>query len=266
MCRDSVNVIISDWQILFREGIHFAISSEEDLTITGEAVLNTEVLKMVESTAPDLVILNNKADELSGIETALILKRKYPKLFIIITSDEYNDDGIFNAIKIGVHGCIWKDNTPEEVLKVVRSTCRGSFPAAALLLKSGIASRTLKEFESHFIEDEILADFQAVLTQPEMNLLRYAVEGKPQITDEQSDEHSYENIARHLESIRFKLVENQRHYEIFKAAQSQLSSLEDTTIEKEPENFITKDEFNTFRIGLEQLLAKLQNNTISINK
>ena len=35
-----VSVFLADWQVLFREGIHFTLSGEEDMDVIGEATDN----------------------------------------------------------------------------------------------------------------------------------------------------------------------------------------------------------------------------------
>ena len=44
---EKVNIFLADWQVLFREGLHFTLSGEEDFDIIGEATNNEEVGKLV---------------------------------------------------------------------------------------------------------------------------------------------------------------------------------------------------------------------------
>ena len=44
---EQISVFLADWQVLFREGIHFTLSGEEDLMVTGEATSNAEAYDLI---------------------------------------------------------------------------------------------------------------------------------------------------------------------------------------------------------------------------
>ena len=45
---EKVSVVLVDWQVLFREGIHFTLSEEEDMDVIGEVTDNEEALSFIE--------------------------------------------------------------------------------------------------------------------------------------------------------------------------------------------------------------------------
>ena len=55
---EKVSVFLADWQVLFREGIHFTLSGEEDMDVIGEADNNEEALSFIERTPPRVAVLN----------------------------------------------------------------------------------------------------------------------------------------------------------------------------------------------------------------
>ncbi len=46
---EKVSVFLADWQVLFREGIHFTLSGEDDIEVIGEATDNEEALNFIET-------------------------------------------------------------------------------------------------------------------------------------------------------------------------------------------------------------------------
>jgi len=42
-----ISVVLSDWQVLFREGIHFTLSGEEDIEVIGEVTDGEEALNLI---------------------------------------------------------------------------------------------------------------------------------------------------------------------------------------------------------------------------
>ena len=55
---DQISVFLADWQVLFREGIHFTLSGEEGLVVTGEATNNQEALDLIIKNPPQIAIIN----------------------------------------------------------------------------------------------------------------------------------------------------------------------------------------------------------------
>ncbi len=37
---ENIRVFLADWQVLFREGIHFTLSGEEDIDVIGHKEMN----------------------------------------------------------------------------------------------------------------------------------------------------------------------------------------------------------------------------------
>ena len=55
---EKVKVILSDPQVLFREGIHFILSGEDEFEVTGETTSNEEALDLIESNPPDIAFIS----------------------------------------------------------------------------------------------------------------------------------------------------------------------------------------------------------------
>jgi len=55
---EKIKIFLSDPQILFREGMHFTLSGEEDFEVTGEATGNEEALTFIETNPPNIAILS----------------------------------------------------------------------------------------------------------------------------------------------------------------------------------------------------------------
>ena len=82
---EKISVFLSDWQVLFREGIHFTLSGEEDIEVVGEATDNEEALIFIESNPPRVAILNANRDKLRGIDTARRITQNLPSVAVILT-------------------------------------------------------------------------------------------------------------------------------------------------------------------------------------
>lgn len=242
MGNNAFGILISDWQVLFREGIHFAVSSEENIVVIGETIYNSEIIKLVDSLKPALVIANIKEDELSGFKLLHHIKHTYPCISVILTVDSFNAEDVFHIIQGGANGCLCKDDTLEYVASVVRRAASGLFPVETLLLHQNIATLILREFDFVLQQPKIVSSFMKPLNPAELEILGYAIEGKCQYSDA---------ISGEIENIRSKLVENRHNYELIKTAQAQLIALE------HPEGsglYVSREEFTKLRNNIKDLL------------
>ena len=63
---EKVKVFLSDPQILFREGIHFILSGEDDFEVTGETNNNEDAFKLIEANPPNIAILSMRNGKYTG--------------------------------------------------------------------------------------------------------------------------------------------------------------------------------------------------------
>ena len=82
---EKISVFLADWQVLFREGIHFTLSGEEDIEVIGEATDNEEVLNFIETHPPRVAILNADRSGLTNIGVTRRIKHNFPSVSVITT-------------------------------------------------------------------------------------------------------------------------------------------------------------------------------------
>ena len=88
---DKVRVFITDWQVLFRDGIHFTLSGVDEFEVIGEATNNEEAFQAIEANPPGVAILNTDRSQPSGIEITRRIKQNLPEVKVILIMDNYND-------------------------------------------------------------------------------------------------------------------------------------------------------------------------------
>jgi len=116
-----IRTIIVDDHPLVRIGIKLTLDSTDDISVVGEAVSGVELMKMLETATPDIVLLDVIMPVMSGIETAKTLKMNYPKIKILIISAESSEETILSLVGLGIDGFISKAAHPAEISKAI--TC-----------------------------------------------------------------------------------------------------------------------------------------------
>ncbi len=259
---EKISVFLSDWQVLFREGIHFILSGEEEFDVTGETTRNEEALSAIEQKPPKVAIINANRDKPSGIEITRRIKQNLPSVAIILIMDNYNDEQLFLAMKSGASACLSKDVNPEELTETIRKVARGDRPISEALLIPEVASRIIDEFEASSVINAEVGQLLARLLPDEAEILRRITGGGLSEEITKGLNLSEADVRRHLDLVLGKLVANDRSRELIEAAQSNLpsiiSKLSRTGEAVRPAaNYVTKDEFKSFKEDLIERIRSL---------
>ncbi len=117
---EKVSVVLADWQVLFREGIHFTLSGEEDIEVIGEVTNSEEALSFIEKNPPRVAILNADWGEPSGIDVTSRIKQNLPSVSVILIVDSDNEEQLFSVVKCGASACLTKEIDPLDLVDIVR--------------------------------------------------------------------------------------------------------------------------------------------------
>lgn len=205
-----ISVFLSDHQVLVREGIHFTLSNEEDIVVTGETTSNEDALSFIESNPPRVAILNANRGQLTGVEVTRRIKHHLPKVSVVLLMDSESEEQLFQAMKSGASACVTKDIDPGDLINIVRDVAKGGEPISRALLRPGISARVLDEFEVFSSIDEPAADRLAYLTFDEADILRHIVKRSSRKQVAGTAGIGRETISHQLVPILHKLVSNNR--------------------------------------------------------
>ncbi|MFC1967194.1 response regulator [Chloroflexota bacterium] len=249
---EKIKAFLSDPQVLFREGIHFTLSGEDDFEVTGETTNNEDALAAIKTNPPTVAILSMTDRKLDGPEATRRIKRVFPSIAVILIMEHESEEQLFLAIKCGASACLSKDTDPEYLVSVIREVAQGIKPLTQALLIPDVASSVIAEFKALAIISEKLNDMMAGLTGNEIELLNSIAAGHDieQITASLS---ITEEVIRHrLETIVNKLAANDQAKNLIEATQRTMPSFIPGTAMggMSASEFITREEFNDFKENL----------------
>ncbi len=252
---EKIKVFLSDPQILFREGIHFTLSGEEDFEVTGEATKNEDALAAIEANPPGVAILNMSNGKLDGPGATRRIKRNLPSVSVILVTDSDNEEQLYLAVKSGASACLTKDIDPDYLVNIIKDVTKGGQPIIEVLLMPGPAAKALAEFEALTALSEHLHNLLAHLSPKEAEILKRIAEGDAigQVAAKLTSNE--EDIRHQLRLIVQKLVANDQARAMIEAIQKSLPSMLLGTIQGRPAaEYITKEEFTEFKESLMQSL------------
>jgi DNA-binding NarL/FixJ family response regulator len=122
---DAIRVMICDDHALFRRGLIMVLESEQGMEVVGEAEDGEEAIKKAEELAPDVVLMDVRMPNVSGIEATRAIAEVDPtaKILMLTVSDE--EDDLYDAIKAGATGYLLKEISIEEVADAIRAVVSG---------------------------------------------------------------------------------------------------------------------------------------------
>lgn len=123
--KNQINIAIADDHQIVIDGIKTIMSDSPEIKIVGEAYNGLEIIEIVKTKKPDLVLLDIRMPELDGLEAAKILKKQFKDIKIIILTQFDQKSFIRYCQKIGVEGYLLKDCGKTELIKAIKKVYNG---------------------------------------------------------------------------------------------------------------------------------------------
>jgi len=120
-----VDILLVDDHSLVRDGIRSLLEEETGLEVVGEASNGLEALDKVQELQPDLMIIDIRMPEMTGIEAVYKLNSKPTKTRAIMLSMHDSEEYILQSVQAGASGYLLKDASKEEFLKAVYTVSDG---------------------------------------------------------------------------------------------------------------------------------------------
>ena len=142
-------LLIVDDHPFFRVGLRRILSSDERITVVGEAASGYQALHLAEVERPDLVIMDVQLPGVTGLQIANALRRQLPNVAIIFLSMHVDDDRLFAAIRAGALGFLTKDSDPATIIDSIMAVLDGENLLHQSVLRSpALAQKVLREFRT----------------------------------------------------------------------------------------------------------------------
>ena len=116
---------IVDDHPVFRRGIRQLLQLAVEIELIGEAANCDEALTGIAATQPDLVLLDLRLGENSGLELLRKIRSQWPAIKVVILTVSDAEEDLTEALRDGATGYLLKDMEPEELLEGVRHALKG---------------------------------------------------------------------------------------------------------------------------------------------
>jgi DNA-binding NarL/FixJ family response regulator len=195
---DVISIVLADDHALVRNGIKAMLESDTGIRVIGEANNGKEALEAAKQLHPDILVLDIRMPEMTGLEAAARLSGVAPDTKAVILSMHDSEEYVLQALDAGAYGYLLKDTDKNEFVRALKQIYSGHkyFSGA---VSEVLANRLLTSKPSMRMEP---AADPYHLTRKEREVLRLVVEGKQnkQIAD------LFGKSIRTIETHRFNIM------------------------------------------------------------
>ena len=121
-----IEILIADDHGLIREGLRTLLDAEDDLRVVGEARTADEALALARHLHPDVVVLDVRLPDRSGIEVCAEIHDLSPTTKVLVCSGLADGSALVEAAKAGAEGFVSKEATNAEIVDAVRRVAGGA--------------------------------------------------------------------------------------------------------------------------------------------
>jgi len=168
----NLSVVIIDDHALFRDGLHQLLISR-DIDVVGMTGNAWEATEIVSKTNPDVVLLDLRMPELSGLDILVRLRQANADQCVVILTTSVEEQDLMDALKLGAMGYLLKDMELDVLAQLLHQAKAGDTVVApdltSLLARAAVSRETNP---SPSTRDSYK------LTPREMDILRHITLGK----------------------------------------------------------------------------------------
>ena len=197
--EQAIRVVIVDDHALFRQGLR-ELLTEQGMEVLGEGSDGQEGLRLIEASAPDVVLMDLNMPRMSGLEAVRAVRERCPRTRVVMLTISLADQDVAEAIVAGATGYLLKDASIEEIVAGIHAAARGE-----ALLSSRVAARLLDRLRG----DDAAAGDRPSLTEREREVLKLVAAGKDNNEIAAELFLSPQTVKNHVSNVLEKLqVEN----------------------------------------------------------
>jgi len=163
-------LVVDDHEVV-RQGLVSLLDRREHFQVVAEAGTAAEAVEMTRKFEPDLVIMDVRLPDGSGIEACREIRAEFPKTRVVILTSYPDEEAVLSAIIAGASGYLLKQIRGRDLVSALESVGRGES-----LLDPAVTEKVLDRVRR--IATGTYTDELAQLTQQEQKILLLVAEGK----------------------------------------------------------------------------------------
>lgn len=120
-----IRIALADDHALFRAGIRALLERMPNVEVVGEADNGRMALELIETSAPNVLLLDISMSKLGGLEALPRIVKRFPSVKVLILSGHPNEEYVLRALRGGAAGYLLKDAAAEELGLAIKAVAQG---------------------------------------------------------------------------------------------------------------------------------------------
>lgn len=197
----AVRVTIFDDNKRLLDSLSVLIDGSPGFQMAGTFENCNDILRSVEKTQPDVILMDIEMPGINGIEAVKMVKQHFPKMNVMMQTAFENDESVFAAICAGASGYILKGTAPSKILECIIEVYQGGSPMSPSIARKvlGFLQQPKPEEKKEFVAD----DYN--LSVREKEILSCLVKGMSYKMIANQCNITYETVRSHMKNIYEKL-------------------------------------------------------------
>src|SRR4026209_548715 len=123
--RPPLRVMLVDDHEVVRDGIRAMLASEDDIHVTAEAGTVREAIDEADRSRPDVVVMDVRLADGSGIEATREIRAKHPTTRVLMLTSFADDEALFASIMAGASGSFPRQVRSGDLVRAIRAVGAG---------------------------------------------------------------------------------------------------------------------------------------------
>lgn len=120
-----IKVALVDDHLMLREALVKVLEATSDLIVVAQAGSGREAFQVALENAPDVLVLDIKLPDMSGVEVARELRKRHPRLRVLVLTGYSDRVFVEETFKAGVAGYVVKSSGGDELIAAIRAVAAG---------------------------------------------------------------------------------------------------------------------------------------------
>jgi DNA-binding NarL/FixJ family response regulator len=151
IAADPIRVLIVDDHAVVRLGLRSLLTHSNGFRVVGEAGSASESVTLTGQTRPDVVLMDVRLPDGSGVEACRRIKQEHPDTRVVMLTSYSDEEAIVGAVMAGASGYLLKQADAERLTQAIRDAAAGESsldPRAAGMLLNQFRELSAKQAEN----------------------------------------------------------------------------------------------------------------------